>query len=100
MAPSIPSETEVLGWLDSLSNWGRWGSEDELGTANLITPEKRLQAAGLVREGITVSCARGITFEHSQDNPVTPGRYMTSTGETPVDPEVGWSEASEVLHLG
>ena len=42
-------------WMTELSNWGRWGVEDELGTLNLITPEKRIQAASLVRAGITVS---------------------------------------------
>ena len=31
--------------MDELSNWGRWGDDDELGAANLITPEKRKQAA-------------------------------------------------------
>ena len=44
----IPTEEEVLGYMTSLSNWGRWGADDELGTLNLITPEKRAQAAGLV----------------------------------------------------
>ena len=34
-----------------LSNWGRWGSEDELGTLNFITPEKIVRAARLVRTG-------------------------------------------------
>ena len=24
-----------------LSNWGRWGDDDALGTLNLITPERR-----------------------------------------------------------
>ncbi|CAN5496390.1 cyclase family protein [soil metagenome] len=38
-----------------LSNAGRWGPDDELGTLNHITPDKRVQAAGLVREGIVVS---------------------------------------------
>ena len=28
-------------WMQQISNWGRWGKEDELGTLNLITPEKR-----------------------------------------------------------
>jgi hypothetical protein len=28
-----------------LSNWGRWGPHDELGTINLITPRKRQDAA-------------------------------------------------------
>ena len=40
-----PSEAEVRGYLKSLSNWGRWGAEDELGTINLITPAKRQAAA-------------------------------------------------------
>lgn len=40
-----------------ISNWGRWGADDELGTLNLITPAKRLAAAGLVRDGVVVSLA-------------------------------------------
>ena len=42
MARSIPTEEDVLSWMTTLSNWGRWGPEDELGTLNLITPEKRV----------------------------------------------------------
>ena len=34
-----------------LSNWGRWGDEDEIGTLNFVTPEKRVRAAQLVRTG-------------------------------------------------
>ena len=33
-----PTQDEVLGYFDSLSNWGRWGDDDLLGTLNLITP--------------------------------------------------------------
>jgi len=54
---AVPSEAEVLSWFDDLSNWGRWGEDDELGTLNLITPEVRRQAATTVREGFSVSCA-------------------------------------------
>jgi len=39
-----PSEAEVIGYLKTLSNWGRWGTDDELGTLNLITPAKRIAA--------------------------------------------------------
>ena len=39
-----------------VNNWGRWGSEDERGTLNLITAAKRAAASRLVREGLTVSC--------------------------------------------
>ncbi len=34
-----------------VSNWGRWGAEDELGTLNFITADKVAQAASLVRHG-------------------------------------------------
>jgi kynurenine formamidase len=34
-----------------LSNWGRWGTADELGTLNLVTDAKRVEAAALVRKG-------------------------------------------------
>ena len=34
-----------------VSNWGRWGSDDELGTLNFITADKVAQAAALVRHG-------------------------------------------------
>ena len=40
MPAAIPAESEVLGYFQRLSNWGRWGADDELGTPNLITPEK------------------------------------------------------------
>jgi kynurenine formamidase len=33
------------------NNWGRWGDEDQRGTANLLTPERVAQAAALVRTG-------------------------------------------------
>jgi kynurenine formamidase len=54
---AVPSEDDVLSWFDDLSNWGRWGADDELGTLNLITPEARKRAAGLVKEGLSLSCA-------------------------------------------
>ena len=38
-----------------VSNWGRWGPDDQLGAVNLITPEKRKQAAALVKTGRSVS---------------------------------------------
>ena len=54
---SEPTEADVLSWFHSLSNWGRWGVDDELGTLNLITPEVSRRAATAVREGVTVSCS-------------------------------------------
>ena len=42
-------------WEEQLSNWGRWGPDDQRGTLNLITPQKTVEAARLVREGVTVT---------------------------------------------
>ena len=63
------TRTDVEGWKRDLTNWGRWGADDEIGTLNLITPEKRKQAAALVREGSSVSLARDAETEESVDNP-------------------------------
>ena len=54
--PTTPSEDEVLTWFDQLSNWGRWGDDDQLGTLNLLLPEHTVAAASLVRTGRRVSC--------------------------------------------
>ena len=63
------SKAQYDTWMTELSNWGRWGQDDEIGTLNLITPEKRRQAAALVRDGISVSLARDAETEEAIDNP-------------------------------
>jgi len=68
MAREIPTEAEVLGWYASLSNWGRWGADDELGTLNLITSKKRAQAARLVREGVTIPAPRPASGARTRSN--------------------------------
>ncbi len=54
-------------WMEELSNWGRWGDDDQIGTANLMTPEKRRAAAALVRSGETVSLAHDFLTEEAVD---------------------------------
>ena len=61
------TQAMVEGWMTELSNWGRWGDDDQLGALNLITPEKRKQAAGLVREGISVSLSHNYLTERAAD---------------------------------
>ena len=41
--------------MTELSNWGKWGPDDQAGTINLITAAKRKSAAALVKDGIPVS---------------------------------------------
>ncbi|WP_169675731.1 cyclase family protein [Flavivirga algicola] len=65
-----PITKEVISeWMNELSNWGRWGKDDELGTLNLITPKKRKEAASLVTEGISISLARDISKKATRNNP-------------------------------
>src|SRR5260221_1288025 len=60
---------EQVGAMEqSLSNWGRWGQDDERGTLNLVTPEKTKQALGLVKDGIVVSLARFASLEKTIDD--------------------------------
>ena len=79
-AREAPSEATVLGWFDELSNWGRWGSDDRLGTLNQLTPAKRVAAAGLVREGESVSCGWDIRTGRQPGITVEAQRYMLATG--------------------
>ncbi|HKD05694.1 MAG TPA: cyclase family protein [Bryobacteraceae bacterium] len=53
--PRNLTQADIERWMTELSNWGRWGKEDQAGTVNLITPAKRKQAAALIKEGISVS---------------------------------------------
>jgi Putative cyclase len=78
-APIHPlvTQAEYDRWLTELSNWGRWGKDDELGTLNLITPAKRKQAVALVKEGVTVSLARDADFVKGSDNPCPPEWALT-----------------------
>ena len=78
---AVPTEAQVKDYLRSLSNWGRWGAEDELGTVNLITPAKRVAAARLVTDGVSVSCARPIATDIAADTTVQPMRFMVDSGE-------------------
>ncbi len=63
------TQAQFEQWQEEISNWGRWGPDDEMGTLNLITPEKRREVAQLVKQGITVSLARDASTEESVDNP-------------------------------
>ena len=53
--PRNLTKEDIDRWMKELSNWGRWGKDDQAGTVNLITNAKRKQAASLIKEGISVS---------------------------------------------
>lgn len=102
MARVSPTNEQVFKWYDELSNWGRWGKDDLLGTLNLITPQKRLQASALITEGLNVSCGHPIRFnEHNLDDAhPEPRHYMTNMPPADVDPEfVGNRGSGDIVIL-
>ncbi len=62
------TEAEYERWKTELTNWGRWGQDDQIGALNLITPAKRRQAAALVKEGFSVSLAGDVDTVQAVDN--------------------------------
>src|SRR5882672_8615155 len=75
----------VKSWMTELSNWGRWGKQDQMGAVNLITPAKRKQAASLVKDGVSISLARNTETEKAADNDSPFVHTMTSTGKNPLE---------------
>jgi hypothetical protein len=68
-----PARMEEI--FDKVKNWGRWGTDDQAGALNLITPAKRAAAARLVQTGEIVSCARELPVQPNAENP-TPALHM------------------------
>lgn len=82
--PSVRiSPQQLEEWESELSNWGRWGDDDQRGTLNLITPEKTREAASLVQTGETVTLQHFVSEEEAIDSQTfSPTRhYMTAVDE-------------------
>lgn len=78
--PPTVTKAQFEAWMQEISNWGRWGEEDELGTLNLITPQKRIAAARLVTEGVTVSLALDLNKRRDALN-ANPFEHVLSVGQ-------------------
>ena len=53
-APPAPADTAAMRanyerWRTEFKTWGKWGSDDNKGTSNLITPQKVMNAVRLVK---------------------------------------------------
>ena len=84
--------------LTELSNWGRWGTNDQLGTLNLVTPEKRKQAAALARDGVSVSLARDLEKEKAVDNGSPFLHFMDRVGTN--NPGFSFTDTFKVSYHG
>lgn len=63
-----PSD-EIRKYLVEKRNWGRWGEDDQSGTLNLVTPEKRLEALATVQTGEAHSLSRPLATWIGSGNP-------------------------------
>lgn len=79
MAPRLTAQ-EVKGLYEKISNWGRWGAEDERGALNFITAEKRARAAKLAQTGEIVSLALPLSTKTTPDNPQPVQHMMLHAG--------------------
>src|SRR6516225_8040308 len=78
--PTLANEADFRRAMKELSNWGRWGNDDELGAANLITPAKRKQALALAKEGMVISLAHDVAQEKAADAPNVLERVLGNVG--------------------
>jgi len=98
--PPKVTNADVAKWMTELSNWGRWGKGDQIGTLNLITPDKRKAALKLARDGVSVSLAHTLDKEQFPDNPRPIGQQMTidNTGHA-MDLYTIWYHGSTITHI-
>jgi hypothetical protein len=61
-------------WASDLSNWGRWGKDDQLGALNLVTPQKRQQAMALAKTGTVISLERPVVLSAEPDESKADGK--------------------------
>lgn len=77
------AEAAIALLAESCSNWGRWGSDDAVGTVNFIRPQERAAARDLIRTGVAYSLSLPFDNEGPQNGwkrRVNPVHTMTSTG--------------------
>ena len=98
-APKTTKE-QVATWMTEISNWGRWGKDDQKGTLNLITAAKRKQALALVKDGVAVSLAHNIDREKTADSPRPLSAEMTldAAGHA-MDLYTFWYHGSIITHI-
>ena len=83
-----------------VSNWGRWGADDERGTINFITPDVVQRAARCVRRGDVFSLGLELGSEgpqFGQAGRVNPLHIMTSTSNQMTPDPAGLRYADDVI---
>lgn len=83
-----------------LSNWGKWGPDDERGTTNFVTPDKLVRAASMVRQGKVFDL--GIPLDEHGPQPggarINPVHLMSQTGDMQLFPG-GFKYADDYIFM-
>ena len=80
-------ETAIAKVVARVSNWGRWGPDDVLGTMNFLTDAERREAAALVRTGASYSLSQSFDMDGPQKGwrrRTNPVHTMLDTGSDAV----------------
>lgn len=67
--------------MDRVSNWGRWGADDDRGTLNHLTDHRGRAALALATAGRTVSCGRSLGPKPSEHGDPPLLHHMLSAGD-------------------
>ena len=98
MEPQLTPE-ELGQVFDKISNWGKWGKDDERGALNYITDRKRAEAAALVKSGEIVSMALPLATTPAPDNE-TPVTHLMVEGGAPAHGVGGCADYFAIAHHG
>jgi kynurenine formamidase len=88
------TDGDMVALFSSVSNWGRWGAQDERGTLNFLGEAQALAAARLVRLGRTVSLSRDFPVQPGPENPWPAQHHMVIAGDDPCVPGVDGLEVA------
>ncbi len=77
----VPTTEELDAMFEELTNWTRWGADDERGTLHFLTDERRAAAASLVSSGQSISLAHDLATEPMPDHPHPVQHHMLASGD-------------------
>jgi hypothetical protein len=69
VATTTLTESDVIKMISSLSNWSRWGADDQLGTINL---EDLAEACAARRRWEFLLTIAPLRLQHTTGSPVSP----------------------------
>jgi len=84
-----------------ISNWGRWGEQDQLGTLNNISDESIEKARELIIEGKTISLARNLEKNANPFNffPLKHNPFIMNPEDYGSDPHLSQEAAGDIFEI-